>query len=241
MSGEVSFFEIGVDDVDRARTFYGALFGWGLSAPPAGTGAVIATSTVAGGIHGGDPGATPYLFFGVDDLDAAAAQVRVLGGETLDDEKPDDEASTARFGRFMLCRDDQGSTFGLHQPPAEDPQAELVEVLDAWAAAIVSDDAVRIGAFTAEDWVIVTGSGVTSRADFLSFVASGNLSHSAMDRVGEARVRTYGHTAVLTTRMTNTAHHGGTRIDADEWTTDLFTRREGRWLCVLTHITPVAG
>jgi hypothetical protein len=23
----------------------------------------------------------------------------------------------ARFGRFKLCRDDQGSGFGLHQPP----------------------------------------------------------------------------------------------------------------------------
>jgi uncharacterized protein len=28
-----------------------------------------------------------------------------------------DEQSTARFGRFKLCRDDQGSAFGLHQPP----------------------------------------------------------------------------------------------------------------------------
>jgi uncharacterized protein len=28
------------------------------------------------------------------------------------------DESVARFGRFKLCRDDQGSPFGLHQPPA---------------------------------------------------------------------------------------------------------------------------
>lgn len=29
----------------------------------------------------------------------------------------DAEESVVRFGRFRLCRDDQGSPFGLHQPP----------------------------------------------------------------------------------------------------------------------------
>jgi hypothetical protein len=59
-----------------------------------------------------------------------------------------------------------------------------------------------------------------------------------MDRVGAARDRAYGYAAVCTTRVTNTAHYRGHRFDADEWTTDVFVRRTGRWLCVLTHITP---
>ena len=29
-----------------------------------------------------------------------------------------DKASVAEWGRFKLCRDDQGSPFGLHQPPS---------------------------------------------------------------------------------------------------------------------------
>jgi uncharacterized protein len=28
-----------------------------------------------------------------------------------------DEEAVAKFGRFKLCKDDQGSRFGLHQPP----------------------------------------------------------------------------------------------------------------------------
>ena len=35
----------------------------------------------------------------------------------LDMDVEGDEASVAEWGRFKLCRDDQGSSFGLHQPP----------------------------------------------------------------------------------------------------------------------------
>jgi uncharacterized protein len=115
MTGDVSFFELGVEDAQRARAFYEALFGWRFE--PAGGGFSIAGTNVPGGVHGGDPGASPYVFFAVEDVEAAAARVRELFGtvEELDDE---DEESVARFGRFKLCRDDQGSPFGLHEPPA---------------------------------------------------------------------------------------------------------------------------
>jgi predicted enzyme related to lactoylglutathione lyase len=70
-------------------------------------------------MHGGDAGASPYLFFGVDDLDAALARIAELGGTVEEiDVEGDDEESTRRFGRFKLCRDDQGSSFGIHEPPA---------------------------------------------------------------------------------------------------------------------------
>ena len=116
-------------------------------------------------------------------------------------------------------------------------EAELVAVGDAWADAIVSNDADRIAGFMADDWVIVSDTGISVREDFLAVVRSGDLTHAAMDRASDARVRVYGDTAVLTGRVTNTAHHLGRRFDADEWTTDVFVRRDGRWLCVLSHIT----
>lgn len=115
MNGDLSFFELGVGDVDRARRFYGNLFGWDFA--DEGKGATIETPNVPGGVHGGDAGASPYLFFRVDDLDAAIARVRELGGEIGDDVGEDSADADARFGRFVLCQDDQGSSFGLHQPP----------------------------------------------------------------------------------------------------------------------------
>jgi uncharacterized protein (TIGR02246 family) len=117
---------------------------------------------------------------------------------------------------------------------------ELVALADAWSEAIVSDDADRIAAFMAEEWVIVSWSGVTAREDFLSYVRSGALGHPRMEGVGERRVRVYGDTAVLTVRVVSTAQYGGQDLDADEWTTDVFVRRDGAWRCALTHITPVA-
>jgi uncharacterized protein len=114
MHGEVSFFELGVQDPGRARAFYGSLFAWEFAEE--GVGSTIETPNVPGGLHGGDPGASPYLFFRVDDLDAAAARVRELGG-TVAEELDDNPDTIARFGRFVFCKDDQGSGFGLHQPP----------------------------------------------------------------------------------------------------------------------------
>ncbi|MFE1035289.1 VOC family protein [Streptomyces sp. NPDC058807] len=122
MAGEPSFFELGVADPERGSAFYGGLFGWTLEPGPAGRGFSIGTGGVPGGLHGGDAGASPYLFFRVDDLDAALVRVRELGGavDDLGDEGEKDTASVARFGRFALCRDNQGSVFGLHEPPSAD-------------------------------------------------------------------------------------------------------------------------
>lgn len=118
MTGELAFFEIGVGDADRGRAFYEGLFGWRFETGPSGGGWSIGTPTIPGGMHGGDAGASIYAFFRVADMEAALARVRELGGTVDDIDVEGDESSVARFGRFKLCRDDQGSPFGLHQPPA---------------------------------------------------------------------------------------------------------------------------
>ena len=114
---------------------------------------------------------------------------------------------------------------------------ELVAIAKAWAAAIVSNDATRIADFLAEEWVIVSESGIGTREQFLSLVASGDLTHTAMDIVSEPRVLVYGETAIVTGRITNTAHYAGRRFEADEWTTDVFVKQQDRWRCVLSQIT----
>ena len=118
MAGEVAFFEIGVQDPERGRAFYEGLLGWRFEPGPSGAGFVIEAPNMPGGMHGGDPEAAPYLFFAVDDMDAALDRVRELGGNVEEADVEGDEESVARFGRFQLCRDDQGSPFGLHQKPS---------------------------------------------------------------------------------------------------------------------------
>ena len=118
-----------------------------------------------------------------------------------------------------------------------DEEQELLSATSEWAQAMLSNDAARIGSFMADEWVIVSERGVATKEHFLSFVASGALTHSTFDMVGEPRVRFYGDTALLTARVTNTAQFGGQEFAADEFTTDVLVKRDGRWLCVLSHIT----
>jgi uncharacterized protein len=116
MAGEVTFVELGVEDFERGRAFYEGLFGWRF-APGPGDGYMIEGTGVRTGIHGGDKAAAPYVFFRVEDIEVAVERVRELGGVVEEMDIEGDEDSIARFGRFKLCRDDQGSPFGLHQPP----------------------------------------------------------------------------------------------------------------------------
>jgi uncharacterized protein len=118
MAGEVGFFELGVEDPERGRVFYEGLFGWSFEPGPSGQGFVISTPNGLGGMHAGDPGGAPFVFFVVNDMEAALGRVRELGGEIDEMDVEGDEETIAKFGRFKICRDDQGSPFGLHQRPA---------------------------------------------------------------------------------------------------------------------------
>jgi len=113
MSGELSFFELGTGDYEKAAAFYSDLFGWEFEAM--GSGGRIRTPALPGGIHGDDAGASPYVFFAVDDLDRALGKVHELGGSG--ESMGEDPDAASEFGRFALCKDDQGSSFGLHEKP----------------------------------------------------------------------------------------------------------------------------
>ncbi|HMQ03650.1 MAG TPA: nuclear transport factor 2 family protein [Pyrinomonadaceae bacterium] len=117
-------------------------------------------------------------------------------------------------------------------------EEEIFKLGSDWAHAMVANDADLIGSFMADDWLMVSERGVSDKEHFLGFIRSGKLTHSAFEMVGNARVLDLGDSAVMIARIMNTAHFEGTKFDADEWTTDVFVRRGGKWLCVLSHITP---
>jgi ketosteroid isomerase-like protein len=124
--------------------------------------------------------------------------------------------------------------------PPDTAEEELLAAAEGWAEAIVSNDASRIASFVTDDWVLVSESGISPGYRFLALVASGDLTHSAMDVMGPTRVRLCGETALLTARIASVAHYQGRTSEADEWTTDVFVRQGGRWLCALTHYTAVS-
>jgi ketosteroid isomerase-like protein len=124
---------------------------------------------------------------------------------------------------------------------ADEPAYELEQVEEAFNRAMVSNDVARISACMGDDWVLVTPeAGVIPRERILHVIEVGDLAHDTMSKdIG--RVRVYGDLAVVTARGRNTGRFRGQPIAADEWVTDVYRKVDGRWVCVLTHLTPVAA
>jgi ketosteroid isomerase-like protein len=115
---------------------------------------------------------------------------------------------------------------------------EFTEIEDAFNAAMVSNDIGRIADCISDDWVLVTPEvGPVSREGMLEAIASGRLTHDMMVKT-LVRAKVYGDMAVVTGRGRNTGTFRGQPIAADEWITDIYHRIDGRWRCVLTHLTP---
>ncbi len=110
MTARPSLIEFPADDTDRARRFWSGLLEAPLDDRTAGEGAGWQTrdggATV--GVHerGRGPGDTHSLpYFDVDDLEAALERVTALGGTVIHP-----------GARWAICRDSEGSPFGLAGP-----------------------------------------------------------------------------------------------------------------------------
>jgi ketosteroid isomerase-like protein len=122
--------------------------------------------------------------------------------------------------------------------PAAAGRREFHALLEAWAQAIVADDADRIAAFAEPDWELVTPeAGPIPLEGFLGGVRNGALTHSEMS-FEVLSVRRYGEVAVVVARGTNRGEFNGEPFSADEWVTDVFILRDGRWRCALSSLTP---
>jgi PhnB protein len=110
---EIGYYVLGRPDLDRAKAFYGSVFGWRFAeentTPGGFRGAHVTSSKVPFGLTD-DPGIrTWHPWFRVTDLRASLDRIRAAGGEVLEQQ---DSAS----GGNARCRDDQGVEFELYQP-----------------------------------------------------------------------------------------------------------------------------
>lgn len=119
-------FDIGADDMARARSFYEKLFGWTFTQvpPPMDQYQLIATRGLDGtpGVGGGlmkreEVGRTGITnFIGVASVEESLRQVRELGGTALSG-----KLTVPGFGHMAMCLDTEGNPFGLFE---DDPNAQ---------------------------------------------------------------------------------------------------------------------
>jgi uncharacterized protein len=113
----VVWFEIPADNVERAKKFYGALFGWKMEKFPAAVHDYWVINTgngedkPAGGLmprmHSHQP-ITSYV--AVPSVDESAAKVQKLGGKIM---KP--KTAVPHMGYFAICTDTENNEFALWQ------------------------------------------------------------------------------------------------------------------------------
>ena len=121
---------------------------------------------------------------------------------------------------------------------SETDLAALESAEQAFNDAMVSNDPERIATCITQDWVLVTPErGPIAGRDILAAIASGALSHDWMVKATH-HMHVMGDVATVTGRGQNTGTFRGAPISADEWITDVYHKQNGRWRCVLTHLTP---
>lgn len=115
--GTVAWFDLMTPNLERARAFYGGLFGWKFEVGPAETHFYtmcrIGDRNAAG--MGQQPENAPYpsawnCYFGSESADADAARVKENGGQVV--MGPMDVMGE---GRLAFCMDPTGAAFGLWQ------------------------------------------------------------------------------------------------------------------------------
>jgi len=113
MPSNLVHFEIPTKDPSRAKRFYGTLLGWSFkeSGMPGIDYWLTEGTQPPGAIMKVEDGQTghPFVYFGIEEIDAAVRQVRELGG-TADEKGP-----IPGIGWWASCKDTEGNKFSLFQ------------------------------------------------------------------------------------------------------------------------------
>ena len=116
-------------------------------------------------------------------------------------------------------------------------EEELLKLEKEFAEAIVKNNLEAIGRLVTDDWIIIDPDGeIVDRARFFEVIKSGALTHEIMESE-DFRVGAYGDSAVITAITRTKGKFMGQEFSTRERATDVFVKRDGRWQCVLTHIT----
>ena len=114
MPGRLVHFEMPAEDDARATRFYGDLFGWHWNTAEMGPGfnyhMVQFDEDTGGAVYRSPDGVRgPIVYFDTEDIDAAVARVRELGGDA------EDKEAIPGVGWFARCKDTEGNPFSLFQ------------------------------------------------------------------------------------------------------------------------------
>jgi predicted enzyme related to lactoylglutathione lyase len=121
MGMKVVHVEFPAQDVDRAQKFWEGVGGWSIqdSGMPGIDYRMFQEGDQGGAVYTSDGSMKgPVLYYGSDDIDAAIAKIRELGGEAQDKEP------IPSVGWFARAKDTEGNSFSLFQSDESVPMPE---------------------------------------------------------------------------------------------------------------------
>lgn len=183
--GVPSWVDLGTTDVEGAKAFYQAVFGWDTMDVPTDQGVPYTMCSRDGKAVAGmgpvppdqqEAGMPPFwnTYVNVDDLDATVAKVAEAGGTTV--MGPMDVMDT---GRLAFITDPTGAAIGLWEPGTH-TGAQLVNEHGAlgWNE-LITDDTETAGAFYGKVFGWTTEVAETPNGPYTSFWADGNVEGNA--------------------------------------------------------------
>jgi hypothetical protein len=106
--------------------------------------------------------------------------------------------------------------------------------------ALVDADTAIVRKLIAPDFQLINPAGVPlSRDELLGGVGAGVLDFVAIEPRSPIAVRLSGGSATLRYQSSYDVVVGGTHVTHDAWTTELYERRDGRWLLVWEQTTAI--
>ena len=133
-----------------------------------------------------------------------------------------------------------GLTFSALSGETED-RAELKKMEEQMTELLAKNDIDALLPLLSTDWKLVLADGnMMTRTQLSDLIKSGKLRFSA-DRVDEMDVRLYGDAAVIIGITSSRGAWEGSEFSGRDRFTDIFVRKDGKWICVSSHSSDLAN
>jgi ketosteroid isomerase-like protein len=136
-----------------------------------------------------------------------------------------------------------GSLIAVAQPPTGETkatEAQLIQMVRDWAKALTTKDIATLDRLTADDWTSVNPAGkVRTKTELINGLKSSDKPQESAE-LRDMQARIFGNTALVTGIAVQKSTVKGEERDGIYRFSDLFVKRDGKWVAVYTQTTKVS-
>lgn len=121
-----------------------------------------------------------------------------------------------------------------------DLKTQFQEIENRLNEAYERNDAEAISKLLSDDWMILEPTtGLLAKDKFLAAIKDGRLTHKKMKKE-VLQVKWHNEIAIVIARGKNEGQYLDKVFDSEQWVTNIYRRKDGDWLCVMTQEAPVS-